>query len=37
MKTLTILSIASIGMLTDNIYIAVTAVIVVLILTLKSK
>jgi hypothetical protein len=37
MKTLTILSIASIGMLTDNMYIAVTAVIVVLILTLKSK
>ena len=37
MKTLTILSIASIGMLTDNMYIAVTAVIVVFLLTLKSK
>jgi hypothetical protein len=37
MKTLTILCIASIGMLTDNIYIAVTAVIVVFLLTLKSK
>jgi hypothetical protein len=37
MKTLTILSIASIGMLTDNMYIAVTALIVVFVLTLKSK
>jgi hypothetical protein len=37
MKTLTILSLASIGMLTDNMYIAVTALIVVFVLTLKSK
>jgi hypothetical protein len=37
MKTLSILSVASIGMLTDNMYIAVTAVIVVFVLTLKSK
>ena len=37
MKTLTILSLASIGMLTDNMYIAVTALIVVFLLTLKSK
>ena len=37
MKNLFILSVASIGMLTDNMYVAVTAVIVVLILTLKSK
>jgi hypothetical protein len=37
MKTITILTIASIGMLTDNMYIAVTALIVVFVLTLKSK
>jgi hypothetical protein len=37
MKTLSILSLASIGMLTDNMYIAVTAVIIVLILIIKTK